>query len=484
VGTGDLTAALVPADRDARATVITREPAVVCGRPWFDEVFRQIDPRVDIEWQADEGDFVDAGALLCRISGSARALLSGERAALNFLQTLSGTATTVRRWVEVVAGTRRDDIVAPPWRYFQYDYSVRLLSEGFFGQDIAIPSLNVTYNIQAAAGNGAQGRDQTYVLPPLPVRVAMLVPKDAADIRDSSNDGFAAIATRRGRATNATVALDLTEHKIPPGTHSFYLQTQTPGKYRNNPEAAKAAEEALKQAEKSVADLAAAIKTTAEAKQAATKAAGDSAARAKVASEAVAEPAKAADAAEALAKAAAEKLAGAKTALEAKPDDPELIAAKEAAADTEAVDELLEGVEAEVIKPSRNGDRFDAIRETLDTLQRRGYGRLLVDGRAVPFDEVDRAALKDRTTLDVIVDRLKIEGDLRSRLTDSIETSYREGGGAAFAVVLGGNQGSGIRDQKPADVLDPRSPIPDPYLTAMKEAVWCESYTFSSQRWR
>ena len=106
VGTGDLTAALVPADRDARATVITREPAVVCGRPWFDEVFRQIDPRVDIEWQADEGDFVDAGALLCRIAGSARALLTGERAALNFLQTLSGTATTVRRWVEVVAGTR------------------------------------------------------------------------------------------------------------------------------------------------------------------------------------------------------------------------------------------------------------------------------------------------------------------------------------------------------------------------------------------
>jgi len=106
VGTGDLTAALVPADRDARATVITREPAVVCGRPWFDEVFRQIDPRVDIKWQADEGDFVDAGALLCRISGAARALLSGERAALNFLQTLSGTATAVRRWVEVVAGTR------------------------------------------------------------------------------------------------------------------------------------------------------------------------------------------------------------------------------------------------------------------------------------------------------------------------------------------------------------------------------------------
>jgi len=118
--------------------------------------------------------------------------------------------------------------------------------------------------------------------------------------------------------------------------------------------------------------------------------------------------------------------------------------AKEAAADTDAVDELLEGVEAEVIKPSRNGNVFDAIGETLDTLQRRGYGRLLVDGRAVPFDEIDRAALKNRTALDVIVDRIKIEGDLRSRLTDSIETSYREGGGAAFAIVVG-DQGSGNR---------------------------------------
>src|SRR4029077_11583596 len=110
--------------------------------------------------------------------------------------------------------------------------------------------------------------------------------------------------------------------------------------------------------------------------------------------------------------------------------------AKEAAADTDAVDELLEGVEAEVAKPSRNGNGFDAIGEALDALQRRGYGRLLMDGRAVPFDEIDRAVLTGRTTLDGIVDRLKIEGDLRSRLTDSIETAYREGGGAAFAIVL------------------------------------------------
>ncbi len=80
---------------------------------------------------------------------------------------------------------------------------------------------------------------------------------------------------------------------------------------------------------------------------------------------------------------------------------------------------------------------FNPITETLDGLRRRGYARLLIDNRAVPFDEVDAAALKKRTTLEVVVDRLRIEGDLRTRLTDSIETSYREGGGAAFAIVLG-----------------------------------------------
>jgi len=77
---------------------------------------------------------------------------------------------------------------------------------------------------------------------------------------------------------------------------------------------------------------------------------------------------------------------------------------------------------------------FDPAAETIDTLRRRGFGRLLLDGRAVPFEEVEPAALKSRTRLEVVVDRLRIEGDLRSRLTDSVETSYREGGGAAFAV--------------------------------------------------
>ncbi len=139
-----------------------------------------------------------------------------------------------------------------------------------------------------------------------------------------------------GKATNAAVDLNLAEHKIPPGTHSFYFQTHTQGKYRNNPEAAKAAEEALKQAEKLVADLGAALKKAPEVKQAAIKAAADSAANAKAASEAVAADSKVATEAEKLARVAAEKLASAKTALEAKSDDQELLAARDAAAKTAA----------------------------------------------------------------------------------------------------------------------------------------------------
>jgi excinuclease ABC subunit A len=101
------------------------------------------------------------------------------------------------------------------------------------------------------------------------------------------------------------------------------------------------------------------------------------------------------------------------------------------------VDELVSenAVEAAVARPARAAGA-EQIVETLNTLRRRGYGRLLIDGRAVVFEELDPASLRARTSLEVVVDRLRIEGDLRSRLTDSIETSYREGGGAAFAIVL------------------------------------------------
>ncbi len=105
VGGGDLTAGLVASDAKARATVIVREAAVICGRPWFDEVFRQLDPGINIEWLVSEGDGAEPRQTICRLAGPARSLLTGERTALNFLQTLSATATAARRYADAVSGT-------------------------------------------------------------------------------------------------------------------------------------------------------------------------------------------------------------------------------------------------------------------------------------------------------------------------------------------------------------------------------------------
>lgn len=106
IGTGDLTAALVPADREATATVLTREDMVLCGRAWFDEVFRQLDARITVAWHHVDGARVAADEMLCELEGPARPLLTGERTALNFLQLLSGTATRAAEWAAAVAGTR------------------------------------------------------------------------------------------------------------------------------------------------------------------------------------------------------------------------------------------------------------------------------------------------------------------------------------------------------------------------------------------
>lgn len=103
VGHCDWTARLIPAERMGTARVIAREAAVVCGQPWFEACFAQLDARCQIAWQVAEGAQVVADQLLCEISGPARALLTAERSALNFLQTLSGVATVVRQYAEVVA---------------------------------------------------------------------------------------------------------------------------------------------------------------------------------------------------------------------------------------------------------------------------------------------------------------------------------------------------------------------------------------------
>ncbi|MES0874202.1 carboxylating nicotinate-nucleotide diphosphorylase [Sinimarinibacterium thermocellulolyticum] len=105
LGSGDVTARLVADHAQARARVIAREAAIICGRPWVDEVFRQLDARVSLDWQVAEGQRVDPDATVFTLRGPARALLSGERTALNFLQTLSGTATATAAFVDAVAGT-------------------------------------------------------------------------------------------------------------------------------------------------------------------------------------------------------------------------------------------------------------------------------------------------------------------------------------------------------------------------------------------
>jgi len=105
VGDGDITAQLIPEDEIALATVISREDCILCGMDWFEEVFRQIDDEVLIEWNFEDGDVLEAGQTICSLSGSARSLLTGERTALNFLQTLCSTATLSSEYASTVVGT-------------------------------------------------------------------------------------------------------------------------------------------------------------------------------------------------------------------------------------------------------------------------------------------------------------------------------------------------------------------------------------------
>ncbi|WP_428818679.1 carboxylating nicotinate-nucleotide diphosphorylase [Microbulbifer sp. MCCC 1A16149] len=105
VGDGDITAQLIPAERQARARVITREDCVFCGKAWVDEVFRQLDPALKVKWHVQDGDRVAADSTLFELDGNARTILTGERCALNFVQTLSGTATTAAAYAALAEGS-------------------------------------------------------------------------------------------------------------------------------------------------------------------------------------------------------------------------------------------------------------------------------------------------------------------------------------------------------------------------------------------
>lgn len=105
IGAGDLTASLVPAARQVQATVISREAGVLCGTAWFDRCISELDPAARVEWQAQDGERIAPNQLLCRITADARALLSAERSALNFLQLLSAVASKARLYADAIAGT-------------------------------------------------------------------------------------------------------------------------------------------------------------------------------------------------------------------------------------------------------------------------------------------------------------------------------------------------------------------------------------------
>jgi nicotinate-nucleotide pyrophosphorylase (carboxylating) len=106
IGSGDWTAQLIPVSAQVKARVVVREPAVLCGAPWFEAVMQHVDSRIAITWHVAEGDVMAADTEVCTLTGPARALMTGERAALNFLQLLSGVATNTREYVNLIQGTR------------------------------------------------------------------------------------------------------------------------------------------------------------------------------------------------------------------------------------------------------------------------------------------------------------------------------------------------------------------------------------------
>lgn len=128
IGSGDLTAGLIPAETVIEATIVTREAMTLAGRPWVDELFRQLDHAITLDWQAEDGDALDADTLVCQLRGPARPILSGERGALNLLQTLSATATITSHYVAAVAGTNcriLDTRKTLPGLRFAQKYAVR-----------------------------------------------------------------------------------------------------------------------------------------------------------------------------------------------------------------------------------------------------------------------------------------------------------------------------------------------------------------------
>jgi len=169
VGSGDWTARLVPAASQAQASIVCRSRAVVCGGPWFDACFRRLDAGIAIEWQVEEGGQVEAGRQLCSLHGPARALLTAERTALNFLQTLSAVATATRRYVDAVAGTRArivDTRKTMPGLRLAQKYAVRMGGGANHRMGLFDAMLIKENHILAAGGVAAALSEAARIAPP------------------------------------------------------------------------------------------------------------------------------------------------------------------------------------------------------------------------------------------------------------------------------------------------------------------------------
>jgi nicotinate-nucleotide pyrophosphorylase (carboxylating) len=158
----DYTAQLIPRDKIGHASVITRQDAVLCGKPWFDACFKMLDPDCTIDWHVNEGDSIKAGQLLCEIQGKARAMLTAERSALNFLQMLSATATATQKYVTLIAGTHAkifDTRKTLPGLRIAQKYAVK--TGGGENQRIALyDGVLIKENHIIAAGGIAQALEQ------------------------------------------------------------------------------------------------------------------------------------------------------------------------------------------------------------------------------------------------------------------------------------------------------------------------------------
>jgi len=211
IGEGDLTAALIPPEKTGRATVITREAAILCGIPYVEESFRQVDARVACKWRAAEGDAVTANQVLFTVDGPARALLTAERCALNFLQLLSGTASAAHAYAALLAGTNcrlLDTRKTIPGLRTAQKYAVRVggghnhrmgLFDGILIKENHIAAAGSIALAVAAAKNSAG---------PIPVEVEV---ENLAQLREAIDagadiamlDNFSLTAMREGVAMNA-----------------------------------------------------------------------------------------------------------------------------------------------------------------------------------------------------------------------------------------------------------------------------------------